>query len=283
MSNIKGRYDRDYSYNVLKKFKNRNPEWMFVEKLIVEGNENLHKNPKRQRLYIANHLSHADYCMAWVLFHRENIKMPMIPAGSNLDIPVLRWLGVDFGKMGGFFIDRDLICTNGRNARSHKKDLIGTIRRILEEKESLLVFPEGGRSYGEQSFPRFKTGITDIVIKQEPDIDIVNMAFDYDKRVEEGFFDYLQHFRKKKVEAKAKGKNLLGSIYESAYIAVDMSAFVKRITERSFGVRSGNAYVKIDSPKPLAELTAGCQTLEEKSNALRDYSISGISRMRVKK
>ena len=57
----------------------------YFNEFIVTGNEYLLDSKDRQKIYIANHQSHMDYAIGWLNFHKQGIRMPMIPAGINLD------------------------------------------------------------------------------------------------------------------------------------------------------------------------------------------------------
>jgi len=274
-------YDPKYARLVAQRMDRIPAEKLFFNELNVDqaSLDNLHKNENHQRLYIGNHISHADYALAWILFHRQGIKMPMIPAGENLNLKIFKLLHLDFGKLCGFFVDRDLIDSNGHGSFSHRKNLCRSIKYMANQGESFFPFPDGGRDYEDRTLARFKSGIIEILIKQDIPLDLVNVAFHYDNRVEEQYFSLLSKFKELKIEAKKRGNNVAASIYEAAYLACDGLSFLTRPLVKEFS-DVGKAHIRIDEPIPLIEVVGASKSLDEKVCALRDFSKKRICEMR---
>ena len=267
--NCTPKYDPAYAKRAFNLIKRLGGHTIFFDDVKIIGEENLYKNPNRQRLYLANHLSHADYMITWLKFHEKGIKMPMIPAGKNLDQLFFRLIGFDFGKMGGFWVDRGLLHANKNGNHTNKNgnmphglEIKKNIQELLSNNLDLLNFPQGGRDYSGNVMDTFLNGILRMTLRTERDIDLINIAFDYDERIEENVFKHLAQQRK-----------LMGIKYQFW----DYFAFVKRFITKKFN-DVGNAYMNISSPVPLIEIT-GIGELEEKVERLKQHSIKGIKRL----
>jgi len=264
-----GKYDPEFAQKKLKTVERIKFDKIYFKNFIVNGKDNLHKNEDRQRIYIANHLSHMDYCLAWLEFHRQGTRMPMIPAGSNLNQPFLKKIGLDFGRLGAYFIDRDLIQSDGKESTEHKKEAIHMTREIIEKGQDLLVFPEGGRSYNGELFEKYNTGALRSALHKQKNLNIVPIAFAYDHRVEEKFL---------KTMKKGNRETLLGKIL---YYGADAFAyFINRPIAKAIGCNVGNAYMNIGEPRPLSDITGFLDlTKGRKIEAIKKFSIEEISRL----
>jgi len=263
------KYDAEFAQKTLRRIEKFGAEKIFFNDFIVNGRENLRKNPNRQRIYIANHQSHMDYALTWLEFHRQEIKMPMIPAGSNLDQPFLKKIGLDLGRLGAYFIDRDLIKTNSKESTEHKKEAIRMTREITSGGQDLLIFPEGGRSYNGNLFEKYNIGALRSALYKQKDLDIVPIAFAYDHRVEEKFLDTMKNGNR---------ETLTGKIL---YYGADAFAyFINRPIAKAIGRNVGNAYMNIGEPRPLSDITRMIDFTERrKVESVKKFSIEEISRL----
>lgn len=266
---MKEQYDPEYAQKVLERAEKFGAEKRFFKKFIVTGRENLSKNQDRQRIYLANHLSHMDYALSWLEFHRQGIKMPMVPAGSNLDQPFLKKRGYDIGKLGGYFMDRDLMNENSTSATQHKKEAIRMTREIIDNGLDLLIFPEGGRSYNGNLFEKYNTGALRSALHKQKDLDIVPIAFAYDHRIEEKFLKIMQRGNKKTLSGKLQ------------YYGPDIFAyFVNRPIAKKIGCNVGNAYMNIGEPKPISDITGILDfTKGQKIESIKNFSIKEIKKL----
>jgi len=178
-----------------------------VENVEVKGMENL--DGARPRLYVANHLSQADYAVAIHSFFDNQVRIPHFIAGTNLEHPrILGGMGMDFRRNGAYFVDRTWL-NNGASGRE-KLAFLTALRNLVgdtfDRGEDLWVFPEGGRNY-EQSPPKdFKKQIFKLVTNSSIDsdnpvvdsdnLDIVCAAIYWaPERPEERAFHYLSQWR----------------------------------------------------------------------------------------
>ncbi|MGO9256372.1 MAG: lysophospholipid acyltransferase family protein [Bryobacteraceae bacterium] len=103
-----------------------------------------------QRVYFANHTSHADFALIWsVLPHPLRRKTRPVAAGDYWNRGALR-------KYLIHRVFRGVLVDRGHIARD--RNPIATMCRALEEGSSLILFPEGTRGTGDQVQP-FKAGV----------------------------------------------------------------------------------------------------------------------------
>lgn len=233
--------------------------FVLFDNLGVKGKENLHKNPQRQRMYLANHLSHADYGFLWHVLYREGLPIPAIAAGKNLDLTALKAVHFDFSKLGAFWIDREAI-KNG-NGTGNKREIIEVSRQIEADKKSILLFPEGGRSYdGSVMEKEFATPL--IRTLMHLDMDVVPVAFAYDNRYEGWALPYM-------------GKHKAAKNWK--YYTGELSALLARPLVRLTGM-AGNAYMNVGEPIPISQLAVG-KTRNEKLTKLEDFTRAEVKRL----
>jgi len=211
----------------------------YVDKIIIEGKENFDKIRDKQVVYLSNHLSHMDYILYGYTFIKNSLPYPRFIAGVNLDFfPFNRFF--PFKNWGACFIDRKKISMNGRYRREKKIEYLNgidlAIKNFLLNGDSLLQFPEGGRSYSGEVMEKIKTGILSSIldIAKERELYGVDIAINYDKRVEEGFFDRLK---------KAHDKRNIFGKWE--YYFWDFYAF---FIKRPLLKNKGNAYMNFGKP-----------------------------------
>jgi len=265
-----GQYDLKFAQKVLKKTERIKLDRIYFKDFIIMGRQNLLGNQNRQRIYIANHLSHMDYVLLWLDFHRNKIRMPMIPAGANLDKKILKKVGIDFGRLGAYFIDRDLMKGNSPSAIQHKKDTIRVTREIINRGLDFLVFPEGGRNDNRKLFRKYETGTLRAVLYSEKDLDIVPVAFAYDHRVEEEFLPIIR---------KGNRKTLWG---KAVYYGADALAyfFARPLTKNVLKLNVGNAYMNLGEPTPLSDILRKSDiTNAEKTESVKEFSIKEIRKL----
>lgn len=103
-----------------------------------------------QRVYFANHTSHADFALIWSVLPRPLRRKTRPVAASDY------W---DRGPLRRYLIHRvfrGVLVDRERITREHNP--ITTMAHALEEGSSLILFPEGTRGSGEEVQP-FKAGV----------------------------------------------------------------------------------------------------------------------------
>jgi len=115
-----------------------------------------------QRVYFANHSSHLDALVLWASLPRR-VRMLTRPVAAR-DYwergAIRRYIAKTFNAL---LIDR-------RNIKVHRSPVEAMLNEI-EDLYSLIVFPEGGRSEGEE-LGEFKSGIY-YLSKKRPDLELV--------------------------------------------------------------------------------------------------------------
>lgn len=125
-----------------------------------------------QRVYFANHTSHLDAVVLWSALPRE-IRMLTRPVAAE-DYWSKGWLRPHMAKsFNALLIDR-------KEIKVHQSPIDIMIRQI-GDVYSLIVFPEGGRSGGEE-MGTFKSGLY-YLGKKRPDLELVPVYIDNVSRI----------------------------------------------------------------------------------------------------
>ncbi|MFO7178588.1 MAG: 1-acyl-sn-glycerol-3-phosphate acyltransferase [Pseudomonadota bacterium] len=106
-------------------------------------------------ILLPSHKSHIDYLILSYIFNLENLPLPLIAAGDNLDFfpvgPILR-------RGGGFFIRRSF-----RGDRLYAAVVDAYVRRLIRDGFSIELFLEGGRSRTGKLLPP-KFGLLSMIV-----------------------------------------------------------------------------------------------------------------------
>jgi len=117
-----------------------------------------------QRIYYANHASHADFALVWASLP------PELRANTR---PVA---GADYWEKGRLrrFISHELLhaVLIDRERATRTEDPVDKIVAALDVGYSLIVFPEGTRNTTDEALLPFKSGIYHVA-KRRPDVDLV--------------------------------------------------------------------------------------------------------------
>ena len=131
-------------------------------------------------IYSPAHRSHIDYLALSQQLYVNNLMMPQIVAGKNLNLPIL---GSILRNGGAFFMRRSF----SKN-RLYSKVFYEHIRKLFQRGSSIEYFPEGGRSRSGRLLPP-KPGITSMLIRSFQDMDeksvkFVPISMNYEKVLE---------------------------------------------------------------------------------------------------
>ena len=126
-----------------------------------------------QRVYFANHTSHLDAVVLWAALPPDvrAVTRPVAAKDYWLKGPVRRYLANNVFK--ALLIDR-------LNIKVHQSP-VDELLRAIADKYSIIVFPEGGRSSGEE-VGEFKSGLY-YLSKKRPDLELVPVHMDNLNRV----------------------------------------------------------------------------------------------------
>ncbi|MBP7567232.1 MAG: 1-acyl-sn-glycerol-3-phosphate acyltransferase [Burkholderiaceae bacterium] len=102
-----------------------------------------------QRIYFANHQSHADLVMIWAALPQElrGITRPIAARDYWTKSPFRQWITT--AVFNAVYVDRE---------RKEGEDPLAPLADALERGDSIIIFPEGTRGHQEEPQP-FKSGL----------------------------------------------------------------------------------------------------------------------------
>ena len=102
-----------------------------------------------QRIYFANHQSHADLVMIWAALPAElrSITRPVAAKDYWTKTPLRQWITT--AVFNAVYVDR---------ARTGDQDPLEPLAQALDQGDSIILFPEGTRGHEEEPQP-FKAGL----------------------------------------------------------------------------------------------------------------------------
>ena len=108
-----------------------------------------------QRIYFANHQSHADLVMIWAALPEElrSITRPIAAKDYWTKTPLRQWITT--AVFNAVYIDRE---------RKGDEDPLQPLIDALASGDSIVIFPEGTRGHGEEPQP-FKSGLYSLAQK----------------------------------------------------------------------------------------------------------------------
>jgi 1-acyl-sn-glycerol-3-phosphate acyltransferase len=108
-----------------------------------------------QRIYFANHQSHADLVMIWAALPEElrAITRPIAAKDYWTKSGLKRWITT--AVFNAVYVDRE---------RREGEDPLQPLVDALERGDSLIIFPEGTRGFSEEPQP-FKAGLYNLALK----------------------------------------------------------------------------------------------------------------------
>jgi glycerol-3-phosphate O-acyltransferase len=133
---------------------------------------------------LPSHKSHIDYLILSYVFNEENMQLPLIAAGDNLDFfPV----GAVFRRGGAFFIRRSF-----KGDRLYAAVVDAYIRRLIRDGYPLELFLEGGRSRTGKLLPP-KFGLLNMIVDAAFAVEkrkayFVPVSIGYERVVEAGSY-----------------------------------------------------------------------------------------------
>jgi 1-acyl-sn-glycerol-3-phosphate acyltransferase len=213
----------------------------------------LEEGSGEHRMYVANHRSHLDYLIIPLQFQILGRRPPAIIAGDNLtEMPVL---GRQLKKMKAIPVSREL-----KGDRNYLRGFRDTIQNITFCGHDILLFIEGGRSYG-GNIGKSKAGVVlEGIIRAEKkrfdfdsridSIQIVPLAISYDAVVEAEVFPRLQ-------EIKDVGRGAGGFAARRnrwAYYGADLGVFLKHWRRQDL---KGEVYICEGEPMNLRDYLDG--------------------------
>ena len=117
-----------------------------------------------QRIYFANHTSHADFVLIWASLpaHLRRITRPVAGADYWAHGAVKQFVINDV--LRGVLIDRERV--------TRRNDPVETIVTALDGGDSLIVFPEGTRNTTDEPLLPLKSGLYHVACRR-PEVELV--------------------------------------------------------------------------------------------------------------
>jgi 1-acyl-sn-glycerol-3-phosphate acyltransferase len=112
--------------------------------------------PRReQRIYFANHQSHADLVMIWAALPQElrSITRPIAARDYWTKTPFKQWITT--AVFNAVYVDRE---------RKADEDPLQPLIDALTNGDSIIIFPEGTRGHAEEPQP-FKSGLYSLALR----------------------------------------------------------------------------------------------------------------------
>ena len=115
-----------------------------------------------QRIYFANHQSHADLVMIWAALPQElrGITRPIAARDYWTKSELRRWITTAI--FNAVYVERE---------RKGDEDPLQPLAEALERGDSLIIFPEGTRGHAPEPQP-FKAGLYNLALRF-PDVELV--------------------------------------------------------------------------------------------------------------
>jgi 1-acyl-sn-glycerol-3-phosphate acyltransferase len=125
-----------------------------------------------QRIYFANHQSHADLVMIWAALPEElrSITRPIAARDYWTKTPFRQWITT--AVFNAVYVDRE---------RKGDEDPLAPLVQALESGDSVIIFPEGTRGHAEEPQP-FKSGLYSLALRF-PEVVLVPAWIDNIQRV----------------------------------------------------------------------------------------------------
>ena len=200
-------------------------------------------------MFCCTHRSHLDYFILGSLIYRYlHIRRIRFAAGDNLT--KLPWLGRSFIGWGAFAVKRDKA-----GVRSQLRALCDSVAQMLIGGDSIIVFPEGGRSYG-GAMLELKNGILGagaMAGDRSPQLPLFFMpvSITYQYLPELQWFSAIEKGKKILKKSKNPLMRLIGTVY---YFGSDLVAMARVLLARRFKIFMGGIYVDFDQPYRLDEM-----------------------------
>jgi len=208
---------------------------------------------KSPLMVVSTHRSHVDYFFVGNNLFQMGFRNLRFAAGDNLT--KLPWIGSRFRSFGAFTVSRD-----SAFERNYVRKLCTEVVQMLESRDAVLVFPEGGRSYS-GSMLDIKGGILNAALLSqaanlERDVYLFPISVSYDCPPDLPFIPMLLKGKSYRKKSNFFLKRILGSLY---YFGADIMAFIPFFLTKRLPISFGSIYMDYDTPisvKSIVDLEA---------------------------
>lgn len=199
-------------------------------------------------MIVSTHRSHVDYFFVGNNLFQMGFKNLRFAAGDNLT--KLPYIGPRFRAFGAFTVSRD-----SAFERNYVRKLCAEVVNMLENRDAVLVFPEGGRSYS-GSMLDIKGGVLNAALLSQAsnlkrDVYLMPVAVSYDCPPDLPFFPLLLKGKQYRKKSNNFFTRILGSIY---YFGADIIAFIPFFLTKYLPRSYGSIYMDYDAPIPVSSL-----------------------------
>lgn len=199
-------------------------------------------------MLVSAHRSHVDYFLSGNIFHLMGFKNLRFAAGDNLTN--LPWIGPKFKAFGAFAIERD----TGFN-RNYVKNLCYNVVSMIERGDSVLVFPEAGRSYS-GAMLELRMGVLGASVLSQantPDRDVnyIPITISYEHAPDIPWFAMQLTGKKWRKKSNILPKRLLGNLL---YFGADICSFLPFLLAPKLGKNYGKVYIDYGPPVAIRSL-----------------------------
>jgi len=224
--------------NGIRKFFNKAFSHVCIEGPQIDASE-IQKSPL---MVVSTHRSHVDYFFVGNNLFQMGFKNLRFAAGDNLT--KLPYIGPRFRAFGAFTVSRD-----SAFERNYVRKLCTEVVTMLENRDAVLVFPEGGRSYS-GSMLDIKGGILNAALLSQAlnadrDVYLFPIAVSYDCPPDLPLFPLLLKGKKYRKKSNNFLKRILGSIY---YFGADIMAFIPFFLTKRLPLSYGSIYMDYETP-----------------------------------
>lgn len=203
---------------------------------------------RRPHMVVCTHRSHVDYFLGGYVLLQKGFKYLRFAAGNNLT--GLPYIGQRFRAFGAFTVEREIAFE-----RNYVKNLCSRVMTMMEHREAVIVFPEGGRSYTGKTLD-IKSGILGAAVLLQArlpaeEISLLPMAISYERPPDARYFSLLLAGKRLRKRTQPLVKRMLGAAF---YFGADLLAFAPFATARRTGLRYGEAFVDYGKPITVGSL-----------------------------
>ncbi|MBN1602383.1 MAG: 1-acyl-sn-glycerol-3-phosphate acyltransferase [Chitinispirillaceae bacterium] len=207
--------------------------------------QDIQKNPV---MLVSTHRSHLDYFLIGSRFFEMGFENLRFAAGSNLTN--LPYIGKRFRNFGAFAVERDT-----GFERNYVRNLCNSVVSMMQRREAIIVFPEGGRSYSGRMLD-VKAGILGASVltrSRNPDIDVqlLPIAVTYEFPPDLPWFELLLKGKQLRKRDKNFFQKILGSIY---YFGADICAFAPLMFSWLPQCNRGKIFIDYSAPVKLSTI-----------------------------
>ncbi|HEX3019390.1 MAG TPA: 1-acyl-sn-glycerol-3-phosphate acyltransferase [Chitinispirillaceae bacterium] len=224
-------------------------------------------------MFACTHRSHVDYILVGYEVHKKGFKEMRFAAGDNLTR--LPYIGSRFTSFGAFAVSRDT-----GFERTYVRKLCDSVISMMEKRQPIIVFPEGGRSYS-GAMLELKNGILGAAVLSQAkdlsrDVYVVPIAVSYEMIPDLPYFELLLKGKQLKKKGNAIFKRLLGSLY---YFGADFLAYLPLFLNSGKKKNFGNAYIDYKAPVSIRSIV----DIEKNriTNARDEFSAHRVSMQQV--